>query len=66
VHEGETGLVLKVVDDKVTLLGDLSMEELRVFVRDLQLTTEVSAGVDSLGLYVLHDLVQIKYVASHT
>lgn len=60
VHEGETGLVLKVLDDKVTLLGDLSMEELKVFVRDLQLTTEVSAGVDSLGQHVLHDLVQIN------
>ena len=34
VHSGETGLVLRVEDDKVTLLGDLSMEEVCVWVQN--------------------------------
>eukprot|EP00054_Salpingoeca_dolichothecata_P010528 m.58744 g.58744 ORF g.58744 m.58744 type:complete len:1162 (-) comp19039_c0_seq2:55-3540(-) len=62
---GETGLVVHVMEDgprHITLVSDNTMKELKVFDKDLQLCQEVSSGLDSLGQFELHDLVQIDSV----
>ncbi len=58
-YDGETGLILKVQDNIVTLLSDLSLKEIRVLSSDIQECTEVTSGRLELGNYELHDLVQI-------
>ncbi|CAB3409928.1 unnamed protein product [Caenorhabditis bovis] len=58
-YEGHTGLVVRVKDNTAILLSDLGMEELKVRVRDIQLCADVTTGVDSLGQFQYHDLVQI-------
>ncbi|CAI5447588.1 unnamed protein product [Caenorhabditis angaria] len=58
-YEGHTGLIVRVADSTAIMLSDLGMEELKVRVRDLQLCADVTTGVDSLGQYQYHDLVQI-------
>lgn len=55
----ETGLVVKVQDDIVTFLSDLSMQEVNVFARDVREAAEVGSGVNVIGQYELHDLVQL-------
>lgn len=50
---------MKVDDNIVTLLSDLSMKEIRVLSSDIQECTEVTSGRLELGSYELHDLVQI-------
>ena len=56
----ETGLVVKVKDDIVTFLSDLSMQEVDVFTKDVREAAEVGAGVNVIGQYELHDLVQLE------
>lgn len=58
-HEGDTGLIVRVSDKVVVLFSDLTMHELRVLPRDLQLSTEMATGVDSLGQFQFGDLVQL-------
>lgn len=55
----ETGLVVKVQDDIVTFLSDLSMQEVNVFAKDVREAAEVGSGVNVIGQYELHDLVQL-------
>ena len=55
----ETGLVVKVKDDVVTFLSDLTLEEVNVFVKDVREAAEVGSGVNEIGQYELHDLVQL-------
>eukprot|EP01135_Chromosphaera_perkinsii_P005299 Nk52_evm7s335 gene=Nk52_evmTU7s335 len=59
LHNGETGLVVRIDDGVVIFFSDVALKEVKVFSKDLQLTTEVASGVDSLGQYELHDLVQL-------
>eukprot|EP00045_Choanoeca_perplexa_P014062 m.163477 g.163477 ORF g.163477 m.163477 type:complete len:1063 (-) comp16551_c0_seq4:1121-4309(-) len=59
-HEGETGLVIHVGDHDVAILADISMKELKVLARDLEMCESVSAGLDSLGQFSLFNLVQIN------
>ncbi|EFP08569.1 hypothetical protein CRE_15485 [Caenorhabditis remanei] len=40
------------------------MEELQVRVRDLQLCADVTTGVDSLGQFQFHDLVQLDHTGN--
>lgn len=56
----ESGLVLKVKDDLVTFLSDLSMEEITVFSKDIREAAEVGAAAASYGQYELHDLIQLE------
>lgn len=55
----ESGLVLKIKDDLVTFLSDLSMEEITVFSKDIREAAEVGAAAASYGQYELHDLIQL-------
>lgn len=58
----ETGLIVRVKDDVVTFLSDLSMVEVTVFVKDVREAAEVGSGVNVIGQYELYDLVQLEYV----
>lgn len=58
--EGETGLIVKVDDNQVTLISDLTMDEIKVLPKILQLCQSIATGVDALGLFEWGDLVQIE------
>ncbi|GAA6032088.1 hypothetical protein JCM8097_007064 [Rhodosporidiobolus ruineniae] len=55
----ETGLVVKVQGDVVTFLSDLSSTEVSVFAKDVREAAEVGSGVNVIGGFELHDLVQL-------
>lgn len=57
-YRDEVGMVVRMVEDKVTILSDLNMNEITVFSKDL---TEASdaGGISQTGKYDLHDLVQL-------
>ncbi|KAG9011512.1 transcription elongation factor spt5, partial [Tulasnella sp. 427] len=55
----ETGLVVSVLNDTVTFLSDMSMQEVTVFAKDVREAAEVGAGTNIVGNYELHDLVQL-------
>jgi transcription elongation factor SPT5 len=54
----EVGMVVKIVDDRVTLLTDQTNTEVTVFSRDLREASDIG-GQGSLGQYSLLDLVQL-------
>jgi transcription elongation factor SPT5 len=56
----ETGLVVKVEKDTVTFLSDLSSTEVSVFTKDVREAAEIGSGVNVIGGYELHDLVQLE------
>jgi transcription elongation factor SPT5 len=55
----ETGMVVKISEDKVTLLNDQSLQEVTVFNKDLR-KAEDSAAVGTVAKFDLHDLVQLE------
>ncbi|KAI0826435.1 hypothetical protein BC629DRAFT_1434851 [Irpex lacteus] len=55
----ETGLVVSVIDNVVTFLSDMSMQEVSVFSKDLREAAEVGNSTNIVGNYELHDLVQL-------
>ncbi|XP_064477491.1 transcription elongation factor SPT5-like [Ornithodoros turicata] len=57
--EGDTGLIVRVEENMVVLFSDLTMHELKVLPRDLQLCADMATGVDSLGQFQWGDLVQL-------
>ncbi|KAI8991679.1 hypothetical protein BDF20DRAFT_831695 [Mycotypha africana] len=57
----ESGLVLKVDGNIVTLLSDASLKEVKVFSKDLREAVEVMFGKTVIGNYELHDLVQLDF-----
>jgi transcription elongation factor SPT5 len=59
-YEGDTGLIVRVEEHEVVLFSDLTMHELKILPRDLQLCTDMATGVDSLGQFQFSDLVQIE------
>uniref|UniRef100_A0A1I7TUA6 Transcription elongation factor SPT5 n=1 Tax=Caenorhabditis tropicalis TaxID=1561998 RepID=A0A1I7TUA6_9PELO len=63
-YEGQTGLIVRVKDNNAIVLADLGMEELKVRVQDLQLCADVTTGVDSLGQFQYHDLVQLDHTGN--
>lgn len=60
-YQNELGMVVQVKDDTVTLLSDMSMQEITVFSKDLRISAEMAAD-GQLGIYDVHDLVQLEYV----
>ncbi len=61
-YEGDTGLIIRVLENRVFLFSDLTMHELEVLPRDLQLCSDMATGVDSLGQFQYGDLVQLEWV----
>uniref|UniRef100_A0A8C2GVJ2 Transcription elongation factor SPT5 n=1 Tax=Cyprinus carpio TaxID=7962 RepID=A0A8C2GVJ2_CYPCA len=57
--EGDTGLIVRVEENFVILFSDLTMHELRVLPRDLQLCSETASGVDAGGQHEWGELVQL-------
>lgn len=58
-YKGEVGMVVRIVEDKVTILSDMTMQEITVFSKDLRDAVEtIGGGVGSK--YDLHDLVQLE------
>ena len=57
----EVGMVVRIKDDKVTILSDLSMQEITVFSKDLREATD-SGVAGGLGQYDIHDLIQLEWV----
>lgn len=55
----ETGLVVSVMDNVVTFLSDMTMQEVSVFSKDLREAAEVGTSTNTVGNYELHDLVQL-------
>ncbi|GAB6022325.1 transcription elongation factor spt5 [Chamberlinius hualienensis] len=58
-YEGDTGLIVRVEENMVVLFSDLTMHELKVLPKDLQMCTDMATGVDSLGQFQWGDLVQL-------
>lgn len=58
--EGDTGLIVRVEENRVVLFSDLTMHELEVLPRDLQLCSDMATGVDSLGQFQWGDLVNLE------
>lgn len=58
--EGDTGLIVRVEPHRVFLFSDLTMHELKVLPKDLQLCSDMASGVDSMGHFSWGDLVQIE------
>ena len=54
----EVGMVVSIKDDTVTLLSDLSMQEITVFSKDLREASDTGVA-GGLGMYDIHDLVQL-------
>ncbi|KAJ8916623.1 hypothetical protein NQ315_000268 [Exocentrus adspersus] len=58
-YEGDTGLVVRVENSRVVLISDLTMHEMEILPKDLQLCTDMASGVDSLGKFEWGDLVNL-------
>ncbi|XP_059170624.1 transcription elongation factor SPT5-like [Physella acuta] len=58
-YEGDTGLIVRVEENMIVLFSDLTMHELKVLPKDIQLCADMATGVDSLGQYQFGDLVML-------
>ena len=57
-YRDEVGMVVSIKGDTVTLLSDLSLQEITVFSKDLREASD-SGVAGGLGRYDIHDLVQL-------
>ena len=58
-YDGETGLVVSIRGNEVTMFSDLSMHEIKVLPEDLQVSSERASGVDRLGQFSWGELVEL-------
>jgi transcription elongation factor SPT5 len=58
-YRDEIGMVVNIKADTVTILSDLSMQEITVFSKDLREASDAQIA-GGLGKYDLHDLVQLE------
>lgn len=58
-YKDDTGMVVSVGKDSVTLLSDLSKTEITVFAKDLKAASDIG-GTNVLENFELHDLVQLN------
>jgi transcription elongation factor SPT5 len=57
-YRDEVGMVVKIAEDRVTILSDQNNSEITVFSKDLREASD-SGGASSLGQFELWDLVQL-------
>jgi transcription elongation factor SPT5 len=55
----EVGMVVRIKDERVTLVTDLNQQEITVFSKDLREASDASAA-PGLGLYDVQDLLQLE------
>lgn len=58
-YRDEVGMVVRIKNDNITILSDLSMQEITVFSKDLREASD-SGGAGVLSQYEIHDLVQLE------
>lgn len=58
-YRDEVGLVVRIHNDQVTIVSDLSMQEISVFSKDLRVAAD-SGVAGGVGRYDIHDLVQLE------
>ncbi|ODV58022.1 transcription elongation factor SPT5, partial [Ascoidea rubescens DSM 1968] len=58
-HIDDTGLVITIDNDQVTLISDQSQKDVTVFANYLMTSTD-SLGLNRVGEFELHDLVQLN------
>lgn len=58
-YKNETGLVVKVDGDVLVLFSDLTKQEFKVLIQDVQGCSAATTGKVQLGDYELHDLVSL-------
>jgi transcription elongation factor SPT5 len=58
-YRDEVGMVLRIKDDKVTVLTNNSNEEITVFSKDLREATDAGGGAAGNTLFDVQDLVQL-------
>ena len=58
-NEGETGLIVRVDENLAAIMSDITMEEIVVSQKFLQLCQVTATGIDSMGHFEWADLVQI-------
>ena len=58
-YRDEVGMVLRIKDDKVTVLTNNNNEEITVFSKDLREATDAGSGAAGNNLFDVQDLVQI-------
>jgi transcription elongation factor SPT5 len=59
-HADETGLVIKVEGEVITFISDMTQSDVTVFSRDVREAAEVGSGVNVIGNFELHDMVQLE------
>jgi transcription elongation factor SPT5 len=59
LHRDESGMVIKVDNNIVTLLSDTTLKPIEVFAKDLRSALEATAIIPSTSQYEIHDLVQL-------
>ncbi|KAI9305604.1 hypothetical protein BJ944DRAFT_161417 [Cunninghamella echinulata] len=57
----ESGMIVNVRDNIVTILSDATLKEVKVFAKDLREAMDVSFGKTTIGEYELHELVQLDF-----
>ncbi|KAI8894347.1 hypothetical protein BC833DRAFT_605194 [Globomyces pollinis-pini] len=60
IHKDQSGLVLKVDNNVVTLLCDSTLKPIEIFSKDLRTATDATAIVPSTSQYDIYDLVQLS------
>lgn len=58
-YEGDTGLIVRVEENVIVLFSDLTFHELKAKPDDLQLCSDMSTGVDSMGQHQWGDMVSL-------
>lgn len=61
-YNGEVGMVIRLKDDRVTVLTDTSMQEITVFSKDLREAAEAGGTDAKANMFDVQDLVQITAV----
>ncbi|KAJ9650198.1 transcription elongation factor spt5 [Neophaeococcomyces mojaviensis] len=59
-YNGEVGMVIRIKDDKITVLTDTSMQEITVFSKDLREAAEAGGSDIKQNMLDVQDLVQIN------
>ncbi|TPX32226.1 hypothetical protein SmJEL517_g04657 [Synchytrium microbalum] len=60
IHKDETGLIVSVKDNIVSILSDLNFSQFEVFMKDLKLASEIQTSTSfSGGKFDIHDLVDL-------